>query len=29
LDGRFIQQFVERVGMFGWVGDARAGVVIG
>ncbi len=26
LDGRFVQQFIQRVGMFGWMGDTRAGV---
>ncbi len=26
LDARFIQQLIERVGMFGWTGDERAGV---
>ncbi len=29
LGERFIQQFIERVGMFGWNGDERAGVEIG
>ncbi len=28
LDTRFVQQFVERVGMFAWTGDARVGVEI-
>jgi hypothetical protein len=28
LDGRFVQQFIQRVGMFGWTEDKRVGVEV-